>query len=320
MADEQIVQYCPEILYHYCSVPTFYNIIKNKSIWLSDISKSNDSEELQWFFTIFKKRIDDTWNRYLANRRKKGVIDEENAIKEGYNRITNTLESENAKCWGFCLSEKRDDLGQWRGYADNGCGLAIGFKSFYMESMSLLWAGLKDPGEKYQFNPKFDRVQYGSDVLEKLLQNLPDDWANDLSNHSPYAAAHRIKKGIRAMYKFAPFYKNEGFAEEQEWRLVYSANMDTLLMGEKPSWPYPQDTDLCAFHLSNWGHIEKNGALVSHLEFDNPHLEEAIAEVIIGPKCKLTENELKLFLISSGLIKDADPCFIEISKSASSYR
>ena len=31
-----------EILYHYCSVDTFFNIIKNAKLWLSDIEKSND--------------------------------------------------------------------------------------------------------------------------------------------------------------------------------------------------------------------------------------------------------------------------------------
>ncbi len=31
----------PNVLYHYCSLDTFFNIIKNRSLWLSDISKSN---------------------------------------------------------------------------------------------------------------------------------------------------------------------------------------------------------------------------------------------------------------------------------------
>ena len=35
-------------LYHYCSLETFYNIMKNRSIWLSDVNKSNDSRELAW--------------------------------------------------------------------------------------------------------------------------------------------------------------------------------------------------------------------------------------------------------------------------------
>ncbi len=34
-----------ELLYHYCNTDVFFNIIKNSTIWLSDVSKSNDYQE-----------------------------------------------------------------------------------------------------------------------------------------------------------------------------------------------------------------------------------------------------------------------------------
>ena len=36
----------PKVLYHYCGLDKFYNIIKNNSIWLSDLTDTNDSKEL----------------------------------------------------------------------------------------------------------------------------------------------------------------------------------------------------------------------------------------------------------------------------------
>ena len=39
----------PKTLYHYCSLDTFLNIIRNSSIWLSDVKKSNDGKEMAWF-------------------------------------------------------------------------------------------------------------------------------------------------------------------------------------------------------------------------------------------------------------------------------
>lgn len=36
------------IVYHYCTLDSFMSIISNKSIWLSDITKSNDSMEIKW--------------------------------------------------------------------------------------------------------------------------------------------------------------------------------------------------------------------------------------------------------------------------------
>ena len=32
-------------VYHYCSVETFRKIITNKELWMTDVSKSNDSKE-----------------------------------------------------------------------------------------------------------------------------------------------------------------------------------------------------------------------------------------------------------------------------------
>lgn len=42
---------------------------------------------------------------------------------------------EESLAYGFCLSVKRDMLSQWRGYADDGMGFAIGFKKEAIEAV-----------------------------------------------------------------------------------------------------------------------------------------------------------------------------------------
>lgn len=37
------------IVYHYCDVNAFLNIIQSKKLWLSDVIKSNDEEEGRFF-------------------------------------------------------------------------------------------------------------------------------------------------------------------------------------------------------------------------------------------------------------------------------
>ena len=37
-------------MYFYCSNQVFMNIVNNKSLWLSDMTKSNDYAELQGYF------------------------------------------------------------------------------------------------------------------------------------------------------------------------------------------------------------------------------------------------------------------------------
>lgn len=55
-----------------------------------------------------------------------------------------------SKCWALCLSEKRDDLGQWRGYVDDGCGISIGFKSDFFVLVETI-THLFDENEKVSF-------------------------------------------------------------------------------------------------------------------------------------------------------------------------
>ena len=43
-----------DIIYHYCSVESFFNIITSKVLWLSDIEYMNDRLEGQWSNEIFK--------------------------------------------------------------------------------------------------------------------------------------------------------------------------------------------------------------------------------------------------------------------------
>ena len=41
------------IVYHYCSVPAFISIIRNKELWLTDVLKSNDPMEGQKIYQMF---------------------------------------------------------------------------------------------------------------------------------------------------------------------------------------------------------------------------------------------------------------------------
>lgn len=47
-----------EVVYHYCSLEGFLSIIQNASLWMSDISKSNDCLENIYIRNKIKNRIE----------------------------------------------------------------------------------------------------------------------------------------------------------------------------------------------------------------------------------------------------------------------
>jgi hypothetical protein len=45
------------IIYHYCGMDSFFGIIANKNIRLSNAYKTNDSAELEWIFSIMENSM-----------------------------------------------------------------------------------------------------------------------------------------------------------------------------------------------------------------------------------------------------------------------
>lgn len=52
------------LVYHYCSIETFKNILQSKVLWLCDLTDSNDEEEVIRTFVVpwerVKKRLEQT--------------------------------------------------------------------------------------------------------------------------------------------------------------------------------------------------------------------------------------------------------------------
>ena len=114
-----------EIVYHYCSVDTFFNIIRNSSMWLSDIEKSNDYQEC----IRCRKFVNKGMEEYLRN--------DVEALKAWKTWYENGVYSNfSMKTFCVCFSESKDKLSQWRGYAQDGKGIAIGFNKDVLEELN----------------------------------------------------------------------------------------------------------------------------------------------------------------------------------------
>ena len=304
----------PPTLYHYCSLSTFFRIVKNKSIWLSDISKSNDSLELKWIKDQCSYYILKVWVDYVKSVKEHGEL--EKVDFEEFDKIKKQIDDcyniDTEKCWAFCLSEKKDDLGQWRGYADDGFGISIGFKSSYFENIL----------DQYESDTAFSSKVFFGDVLytEKAVETLFYDECS-LSQINPQMSSKEVTKKLRtavvASLLLAPFYKNKYFSEEKEWRVVYTLVMKELFAGKTPKMLLEESVDDIEI---DYNYTVRGNDLVSHVELIDESLVNSFNEIWIGPKCKLSPKELKLFLISTGFLKNSDDNSIRIYKSQASYQ
>ena len=309
----------PETLYHYCSLDTFYNIVKNKSIWLSDLSKTNDSQELVWLRKVIQKKL---FPEIETNMRE----DKDNFWGWDFARTFLNKEPPVVSCWGFCLSKKEDDIGQWRGNGDNGAGVAIGFKPLVevkkdikLSKASLVLGKvhyLRNWDEKSDTENKDQELEElendACKIAQKNRENLRKIVNDSKAKYLPEIELtpeieETIVMEMAAMTRF-PFYKGTTFKEEEEWRIVFSMSREQFseCAVKYYNWPSP-------LYFKEFGF---NNAFTSHLDIGIQNFKDVIQSITIGPKSKLTEADIELILRWYGVYNDS----IKIEKSAASYR
>lgn len=139
---------------------------------------------------------------------------------------------------GFCLSEERDLLSQWRGYAADGTGVAIGFSKEYLEWLSLHFQSSNAPGfspHKVQYDPAaheaeveptyrearklIDQGAFHHSGFRGLLDSRTDEEVeiDRKANESMFRSL-----SITLLHLLPKLYllKSKAFREEQEWRLL----------------------------------------------------------------------------------------------------
>ncbi len=159
-----------DCLYHYCQTTTAFSILQTKTIRLSPLSAANDRMEGRVFGSAFGRLVKRSKLAAPVSEIASIVVDGHADHMEGF---------------AFCLSEVGDLLSQWRAYADDGHGIAIGF-----DRASLL----QDHGST--FGTRFfelHKVVYGEVGLEKVAQQLVDELVSEFSKHGEFV---RLRVGV----------------------------------------------------------------------------------------------------------------------------
>lgn len=203
----------PDVLYHYTSNSAFLSILRSRELRLSALSQSNDSLEGKWCKHALHAECRE---QNIHQDRRQEIIDYFQYLCDwvmGY---------------GFCLSTNPDQLSQWRGYADDGRGVAIGFdrsELLKMAQSASLGTG-KIELKKVLYDPAEHR-RLIAPIVQKLLeitQNLPVDAPvrSDLKilSKENIQEAQSIRSAVLALIGSIFQLKGSAFAEEDEWRIL----------------------------------------------------------------------------------------------------
>jgi len=269
-----------KVIYHYCNPDSFLKIIENKCIWLSANNNMNDyTERGEWFSKAFHKVLDRKKNDF-------GDI--------SYQKIIDIIKTINKIKYISCFSKSKDSLSQWRAYAQNGEGVAIGFR-FDETEIKIIDHFPKPPTLLDELNIYLSKIEYiNLDKLEMIINNsLPLCMDDNIINEELFMYLIQIYNII----------KNPAFKEEEEVRLIYSPNIDKLYKITNPL-PGKNNSELKYRIASDF--------LTSYFEYSIKN--DIFNEVVLGPKNKFTDEDIATFLGLHGL---GD---VKITRSSATYR
>lgn len=302
----------PDIVYHYCSLDTFYKIISNATIRLSNVIKTNDREEMVYILPL----IIDICEQYLSEYN--NYLSEEYKFKRGFVKelFEYTFNELSVNCYIVCFSAAGDLLSQWRGYANDACGVSIGFDTncFFPLAKSI------------RSNYDFSQVYYSPDKLveqikryfEKYIRNR---WSRDDKENS-LNIMNTVKRLSIALLYNTVFYKNPYFEEEAEWRLVYHPFGNIRGVNRKSDYI---DRMAETFNATEEGNFIRypmefrvaNNKIISYYDLNFSKIKRKfVKKIIVGSKADINDMDLELFLYKSGY----SPLDIDISKSVIPYR
>ncbi|MES3044662.1 DUF2971 domain-containing protein [Sphingomonas faeni] len=198
----------PKILYHYTNSEGLSGMLKESKIWLSDSRFVNDKTESSHFIDlsidIISKLIKDT---------------DDESKKHYYDAIVYYLqEAEQYNSYIFSLSFRKDDLSQWRGYANDGKGFTLGFDGIALHGRSEAADG------DINFNKVEYRIDKQAEIIDGTVAQLWEQFLKERSgfndNEHDDLAAEAARSVAWVLDNQSIFSKHHSFNGEDEWRLV----------------------------------------------------------------------------------------------------
>ena len=192
----------PDEVYHYTDAAGLIGILQSKQLWATEYRFMNDAAEIELGLRRAKQIVRSLSLKEKVDRRRRFL-----------QRLLRKLDDGNEKSsYVISLTEERDDLSQWRGYANNGLGYVLGFDGKCINEIA------KDDTQS------FGKVYYSSSKQEAILnQAISDmyDYMNKERKGSPRVSdmeecCDELEAVISSL---AASFKHLSFSSENEWRL-----------------------------------------------------------------------------------------------------
>jgi hypothetical protein len=276
------LEYRPtQTLYQFGSVEGFQGMITSKEIWCTNLAAANDPRELVLGHQHFLDAI-----RFVRENEYRGTLGTFLEVIE--KRITQYRENQQTFC--TCFSTLKDDLPMWREYGSNYSGVAVGFRPTAITSM---------PG-------RIQKVKYLNPETPEEFQQLVRDLASKSDPRHSLNDAEYWLEVVVSVFTAITALKHQSWAYENEIRFIHAQVRQEPELGafrqvaefsdETPVfWSKP----LSRSRLD--GTVEYKAFPFGRRTDSTSNPSRAIERVVIGPRCTLTEADVRALLEFNGL-------------------
>jgi hypothetical protein len=255
----------PSILYHYTTANGLKGIVESNTIWATHYRFLNDKTEYKYGQQIIENVLNETIGNHSDD---KSLVDFVGKIIAG-------IKAPRRGIYIMSFSEKKDQLSQWKGYSDNGLGYSVGFDLAELSHLRPIQVVYDEIDREKHLDHRISILEKIAD--DKLIMGDNSVWGMVLS--------HIIQTLI---YRW----KDEGFKEEKEWRIVKSdiyqeasiSIPDRLSSSEEFQHLRKLLQERITYRVEDLKFRESNGVLIPYIEipFKTPKYPP-IKEIIIGP-------------------------------------
>lgn len=319
------------LLYHYCSNEVMISILKKKQLWMTDISHSNDYNELLLFLPDVYYAIEDQYNKSpfdMLYKGKRGNQALNLLLRNVDDYINKSLQKGDITSFVVCFSEKGDLLSQWRGYANDAYGFSIGFSKNELANYSKkdCFNGMLSFHKVKYINKDYANIiikKHSNEILQ-YIKNIRIEVKKIFRLRDLNEEQTEFMMAILLYGKLATFmidslrYKWDSYQEENEWRLYFNSitKDEESLFGEEsklPEWSF-FDKDLLNFR-GKMDFYSKEDCILPYYPINLSELSaKPIKQVLVGPKNRSYSQDIKL------LFAKAQFQIPNVSKSTIAYR
>ena len=248
-------------LYHYTDFNAMRGIITNGEIWLWNLRRMNDSQEMQYFIKELKSAVKKT-------------------LPSDYHARLECLFMENLRdfaslsSYASCFSEYSDDAAQWARYAKNGMGVCIAFNKDLLEKIGN--AG-HAPLCKVSYSENCD----GLEAVEEIAMLAKSGCRPD---------APECKEIFNRLVTSSPLFKHPSFISEKEYRLVSLPYNVGDYLGEAHF--FVEETNIKKYYILRLREVCENLSIPYH---------ELFTQICIGPQARVTKDVLSDYFEATGI-------------------